>query len=280
MLSYRHSYHAGNFADVLKHTVQSLIIEALKQKPKPFVYQDTHSAAGRYHLKDSHGEKTGEYREGIARLWQRSDIPALMEPYMRTVQQLNPNGELAYYPGSPKIAKLLMGQEDKLELTELHPTDFKLLKQEFDRDRKVRVQQMDGYQGLKAMLPPVQRRGLILIDPPYEIKTEYRQAVQGIKAGHKRFATGIYALWYPVLTRSQVNSLCQDLASQEIKNILRIELCVAGDTAGHGMTGSGMLVVNPPWKLFEQMQTLLPWLNKELQQDQGAHYTLEWLVEE
>ena len=280
MLSYRHSYHAGNFADVLKHSVQSLIIEALKQKPKAFVYQDTHSAAGRYHLKDSHGEKTGEYREGIARLWLRKDLPTLLEPYLQTVRQLNPNGELAYYPGSPKIARLLMGQEDKLELTELHPTDYKLLQQEFARDKKVRIQQMDGYQGLKAMLPPPQRRGLVLIDPPYEIKTEYQQAVQGIKQGYKRFATGIYALWYPVLTRSQVNNLCEDLAGQGIRKILRIESCVAGDTPGRGMTGSGMLVVNPPWKLYEQMQELLPWLTQELRQDDGAHWTLEWLVEE
>lgn len=280
MLSYRHSFHAGNFADVLKHTVQSLIIESLKQKPKPFVYHDTHSAAGRYDLGDDKSEKTGEYKEGIARLWHRNDIPELMEPYLATVKALNPDGELKFYPGSPRVAKQLMEQANRLELTELHPTDIELLKQEFKGDRKVRIQQLDGYLGLKAMLPPAQRRALVLIDPPYELKTEHNDAIKGIVESHKRFATGIYALWYPVVSRAQVSRFCEKFAAQGIGNILRIEMCVKQDTKEFGMTGSGMIIVNPPWKLEQQMQQLLPWLTTQLKQDEGAHFTIEWLVAE
>lgn len=280
MLSYRHSFHAGNFADVLKHTVQSLIIEALKQKPKPFVYFDTHSAAGRYNLNDAKSEKTGEYKQGIARLWGRTDIPELMQPYIDTVEAINPDGDLNYYPGSPLVAKSLIGHHNRLELTELHPTDLELLQQEFAGDRKVRIQKLDGYKGLKAGLPPAQRRALVLIDPPYELKTEHNDAIAGIKESHRRFATGIYALWYPMVSRAQVNRFCNDFANQGIRNILRIELCAKADTEGFGMTGSGMIVVNPPWKLYQQMEQLLPWLTEQLAQDSGAEYTLEWLVEE
>ncbi|NRA53486.1 MAG: 23S rRNA (adenine(2030)-N(6))-methyltransferase RlmJ [Gammaproteobacteria bacterium] len=280
MLSYRHSFHAGNFADVLKHTVQSLIIESLKQKPTPFVYHDTHSAAGRYDLRDAKSEKTGEYKEGIARLWHRDDIPDLMQPYIDTIEALNPNGDLTYYPGSPMVAWQLMEQQNRLELTELHPTDIELLRQEFAGQRKVRIQQIDGYKGLKGAMPPAQRRALVLIDPPYELKTEHDDAIKGIVESHRRFATGIYALWYPVVSRAQVERFCQKFSEQGIKKILRIELCVKGDTNEFGMTGSGMIIVNPPWKLEQQMRELLPWLTKQLKQDNSAHFTLEWLVEE
>lgn len=280
MLSYRHSFHAGNFADVLKHTVQSLIIESLKQKPKPFVYHDTHSAAGRYDLRDEKSQKTGEYKEGIARLWHRNDIPELMHPYIDTVEALNPNGDLKYYPGSPMVAKGLIGHANRLELTELHPTDIKLLRQEFAGDRKVRIEQVDGYKGLNGKMPPAQRRALVLIDPPYELKTEHDDAIRGIKDAHKKFATGIYALWYPMVSRAQVNRFCQKFADQDIRNILRIEMCVKQDTNEFGMTGSGMIIVNPPWKLEQQMKELLPWLTKQLKQDDTAHFTIEWLVEE
>lgn len=280
MLSYRHSFHAGNFADVLKHTVQSLIIEALKQKPKPFVYFDTHSAAGRYDLNDTKSEKTGEYKEGIGRLWGREDIPDLMQPYIDAVEAINPDGDLNYYPGSPLVAKYLIGNANRLELTELHPTDLELLQQEFAGDRKVRIQKLDGYKGLKAGLPPAQRRALVLIDPPYELKNEHSDAIVGIKESHRRFATGIYSLWYPMVSRAQVERFCEKFADQGIRNILRIELCVKEDSDGYGMTGSGMIVVNPPWKLVQQMEQLLPWLTKLLAQDTHAKFTLEWLVEE
>lgn len=198
MLSYRHSFHAGNHADVLKHTVQSLIITALKGKEKPFLYLDTHAGAGRYQLSGEHAERTGEYLEGIAKLWQRDDIPEALTPYLNAVKAYNSNGTLRLYPGSPLIARQLLREQDSINLTELHPSDFPLLRCEFQRDSRAKVVREDGYQQLKSQLPPASRRGFILIDPPYELKTDYQAMVKGIQEGYKRFATGVYALWYPV----------------------------------------------------------------------------------
>jgi 23S rRNA (adenine2030-N6)-methyltransferase len=195
MLSYRHSFHAGNHADVLKHTVQSLIIESLKEKEKPFLYLDTHAGAGRYQLSGEHAERTGEYLEGIARIWQQDDLPAELEPYIGVVNHFNRNGQLRYYPGSPLIARQLLREQDSIQLTELHPSDSRCCVLN-SRKTAAPAWKADGYQQLKAKLPPVSRRGLVLIDPPYEIKTDYQAVVTGIHEGYKRFATGTYALWY------------------------------------------------------------------------------------
>lgn len=280
MLSYRHSFHAGNHADVLKHTVQSLIIEALKEKEKPFLYLDTHSGAGRYQLSSEHAEKTGEYLEGIARLWQRDDIPEALAPYLDAVRAFNHSGQLRYYPGSPLIARLLLRAQDKLHLTELHPSDYPLLRQEFQKDERARVLRDDGYQQLKAQLPPDSRRGLILIDPPYEMKTDYQDVVKGIQEGYKRFATGVYALWYPVVLRQQTKRMIRDLQETGIRRILQIELAVRPDSDQRGMTASGMIVINPPWKLEQQMRELLPWLHQALVPSGTGHTHLEWIVPE
>ncbi|EOC1312016.1 23S rRNA (adenine(2030)-N(6))-methyltransferase RlmJ [Cronobacter turicensis] len=280
MLSYRHSFHAGNHADVLKHTVQSLIIESLKEKEKPFLYLDTHAGAGRYLLSGEHAERTGEYLEGIARIWQRDDLPAELEPYISAVSHFNRSGQLRYYPGSPLIARQLLRPQDSLQLTELHPSDFPLLRGEFQKDERARVERADGYQQLKSKLPPASRRGLILIDPPYEIKTDYQAVVQGINEGYKRFATGVYALWYPVVLRNQIKRMMNDLESTGIRRILQIELAVRPDSDQRGMTASGMVVINPPWKLEQQMATLLPWLHKALVPAGTGHTTLKWVVPE
>jgi 23S rRNA (adenine2030-N6)-methyltransferase len=280
MLSYRHSFHAGNHADVLKHTVQSLIIEALKEKEKPFLYLDTHAGAGRYQLSGEHAERTGEYLEGIARLWQCDDIPETLTPYLDAVKAFNPGGQLRYYPGSPLIARHLLRPQDKLQLTELHPSDYPLLRGEFSKDKRAMVSRGDGYQQLKAKLPPVSRRGLILIDPPYEIKTDYQAVVQGISDGYKRFATGVYALWYPVVLRQQIKRMIHDLEETGIRRILQIELAVRPDSDQRGMSASGMIVINPPWKLEQQMAELLPWLHARLVPEGIGHTTLDWIVPE
>lgn len=280
MLSYRHSFHAGNHADVLKHTVQSLIIEALKEKDKPFLYLDTHAGAGRYQLSGEHAERTGEYLDGIARLWQRDDLPTELAPYLNTVAHINRSGTLRYYPGSPLIARHLLREQDALQLTELHPTDYPLLRAEFKNDPRVRVEREDGYQQLKAKLPPVSRRGLILIDPPYEIKNDYQVVVNCIADGYKRFATGVYALWYPVVLRQQIKRLISNLESNGIRRILQMELAVRPDSDRRGMTASGMIVVNPPWKLEQQMTTLLPWLHRVLVPTGTGNTTLNWIVPE
>lgn len=280
MLSYRHCFHAGNHADVLKHVVQSLIIESLKIKEKPFLYLDTHSGAGRYHLSGEHAERTGEYLEGIARIWQRNDIPEELAAYMDVVKALNPQGTLRYYPGSPLIARHLLREHDELNLSELHPSDFPLLRTEFSRDRRARVMREDGFQQLKSKLPPKSRRGFVLIDPPYELKSDYQNVVQGIQEGYKRFATGTYALWYPVVLRQQIKRLVKGLEATGIRKILQIELGVRPDSDQRGMTASGMIVINPPWKLEQQMKAVLPWLHQVLVPEGTGHTSVEWIVPE
>ena len=280
MLSYRHSFHAGNHADVLKHIVQTLIIESLKEKEKPFLYLDTHAGAGRYQLTNAHATRTGEYLEGIARLWQQEEVPELILPYLEAVSSLNTSDELRYYPGSPLLAAKLLREQDLLMLTELHPTDFPLLRTEFSRDKRVRVCREDGFGQLKSKLPPASRRGFALIDPPYELKQDYSAVVKGIVEGYKRFATGTYAIWYPVVHRQQIKRMLKELEATGIRKILQIELAVKPDSDQLGMTASGMIVINPPWKLASQMASILPWLHKTLVPEGTGHTLVEWVVPE
>ncbi|EIF5160503.1 TPA: 23S rRNA (adenine(2030)-N(6))-methyltransferase RlmJ [Vibrio cholerae] len=279
MLSYRHSFHAGNHADVLKHIVQSLILNSLQQKEKPFVYHDTHSGVGRYDLTHEWSEKTGEYKQGIARIWQQDNIPAELDSYLDAIRQLNQGETLRYYPGSPRVARAHLREQDRMVLTELHPSDYPLLVQEFHRDRQVSIYKEDGFARLKASLPPQERRGLVLIDPPYELAKEYRDVVRAIAQSYKRWATGIYAIWYPVVNRCDIDDMLEGLQGLEIRKILQIELGVAPDTNERGMTASGMIVINPPWTLESQMQTILPFLKQAIAPATG-HYKVEWVVPE
>lgn len=279
MLSYRHSFHAGNHADVVKHIVQSLILDALKQKDKPFVYHDTHSGVGRYDLQDERSEKTGEFKQGIARIWQRDDIPADIASYIDAIKVLNQGDELRYYPGSPKVARAQIREQDRMVLTELHPSDFPLLLQEFRGDRQVKIYKEDAFARLKASLPPKERRGVVLIDPPYELKHEYMDVVKAIDESYKRWATGTYAIWYPVVYRANIDKMLSGLEALGIRKILQIELGVEPDTEERGMTASGMIVINPPWKLEGQMQAILPWLKEAIAPTHG-HCKVEWVVPE
>ncbi|HBH7052198.1 TPA: 23S rRNA (adenine(2030)-N(6))-methyltransferase RlmJ [Morganella morganii] len=280
MLSYRHSFHAGNHADVLKHTVQSLIIESLKEKDKPFLYLDTHAGAGRYQLSGEHAERTGEYLEGIARIWAQESVPEELKTYLEAVSALNPRGDLRFYPGSPLIAAHLLRDHDKLNISELHPSDFPLLRNEFSRDNRARVVREDGYQQLKSQLPPSSRRGFVLIDPPYELKSDYQAVVKGIQEGHRRFATGTYAVWYPVVLRQQIKRMVKDFQATGIRKILQIELAVRPDSDQRGMTASGMIVINPPWKLESQMKSVLPWLHNVLIPEGTGHTLVDWITPE
>lgn len=279
MLSYRHSFHAGNHADVLKHIVQSLILNALNQKEKPYLYHDTHSGVGRYDLTHEWSEKTGEYKQGIARLWQANNLPEEIQTYLEAVQSLNQDSSLRYYPGSPRVARAHIRKQDRMVLTELHPSDHPLLEQEFHRDRQVSIYKEDGFQRLKASLPPKERRGLVLIDPPYELAHEYRDVVNAIAQSHKRWATGVYAIWYPVVNRHDIDDMLSGLEKLGIRKILQIELGVSADTNERGMTASGMIVINPPWKLESQMKEILPYL-KEVIAPVTGHFKVEWIVPE
>ena len=281
MLSYRHSFHAGNHADVLKHIVLMLIIESLQQKEKGFYYLDTHSGAGRYRLFSQEAEKTAEYVDGIGRLWEREDLPQEVARYVALIKKLNYGGkELRYYAGSPLLAANLLRPQDRALMVELHPSDFPLLRNNFKEFENVTVKIGDGFQQVKATLPPKERRGLVLIDPPYELKEDYDLVVKAIEEGYKRFATGVYAIWYPVVLRQQTKRIVKGLEASGIRKILQIELAVRPDSDQRGMTASGMIVVNPPWTLEQQMKSILPYLTTALVPQGTSSWSVNWITPE
>ncbi|AWW58844.1 putative DNA (exogenous) processing protein [Pasteurella multocida subsp. multocida str. Anand1_buffalo] len=281
MLSYRHSFHAGNHADVLKHLVLMLIIENLQQKEKGFYYLDTHAGVGRYRLFSEEAEKTAEFEQGIARLWQRDDLPEEVARYIKLIKQVNYGGKaLRYYAGSPLIAAKMLRPQDRALLTELHPSDYPLLRNNFKEFDNVTTKRYNGFQQLKATLPPKERRGLVLIDPPYELKEDYDLVVNAIEEGYKRFATGIYAIWYPVVLRQQTKRILKGLEKTGIRKILQIELAVRPDSDQRGMTASGMIVINPPWTLTQQMQNILPYLTNVLVPEGTGSWTVKWVTPE
>ncbi|HDR1160957.1 TPA: 23S rRNA (adenine(2030)-N(6))-methyltransferase RlmJ [Pasteurella multocida] len=281
MLSYRHSFHAGNHADVLKHLVLMLIIENLQQKEKGFYYLDTHAGVGRYRLFSEEAEKTAEFEQGIACLWQRDDLPEEVARYIKLIKQVNYGGKaLRYYAGSPLIAAKMLRPQDRALLTELHPSDYPLLRNNFKEFDNVTTKRDNGFQQLKATLPPKERRGLVLIDPPYELKEDYGLVVNAIEEGYKRFATGIYAIWYPVVLRQQTKRILKGLEKTGIRKILQIELAVRPDSDQRGMTASGMIVINPPWTLTQQMQNILPYLTNVLVPEGTGSWTVKWITPE
>jgi len=280
MLSYRHSYHAGNYADVLKHTVLIHILEHLKQKQKPFCYVDTHAGAGAYSLQSEQAEKTQEYKQGIAELWDKTDLPPSIQHYIEQIKQANSNGNLTHYLGSPKIAQQRLRSQDQLKLYELHNTEVELLKEQMGHDRRVQIFHEDGFKHCVGLMPPQQRRGLVLIDPSYEIKTEYQQVFELLEQLHKRFATGTYALWYPVVDRERIDNLERMIKASTLSNVQLFELAQSPDSEIHGMTASGMIVVNPPWTLKNTMQEALPYLAEHLGQNKAGSYRIEQLKAE
>ena len=224
MLSYRHSFHAGNFADVLKHTVATSIINYMLKKDKPLCYLDTHSGCGAYSLHSDEALKTNEFSNGIGQLWGRRDLPAPVAAYLEQVVEFNAQSKLEFYPGSPSIALQMLRANDRLFLFELHPNEFTNMRKNFSGNRQIKMANSDGLKGLIANMPPKERRGFILIDPSYEIKSEYREVVDILIKAYKRFATGTYALWYPVVERSTIDKMEQELSSSGIKNIELFEL--------------------------------------------------------
>ena len=279
MLSYRHGFHAGNFADVLKHNLLCLTIAEFKKKDKPFVYIDTHSGAGAYSLQSPFAEKTGEYRQGIGRLYPSQSSHPLLESYVAAVRSLNTGNKLSHYPGSPEFVRALMRSQDRMQLSELHGSDFAVLQDRYRNDRQISVAQEDGLKNLMKKLPPVQKRGLIFIDPSYEVKEDYSRVVETLVKAYRRFATGVYCLWYPVIRRETVDNLLTELAETGIRKQLRVEHCVLPDSEEQGMTGSGLLFINPPWQLENQARELLPWLNDRLTDGTGT-WSVDWLVPE
>lgn len=270
MLSYQHGYHAGNHADVLKHAVLIALLEHLARKAKPFSYIDTHAGAGLYDLREREARKNREFESGIGRLWNRDDLPPLLARYVAAVRACNDaTGRLKVYPGSPRIALTLLRPDDPVDLFELHAAEARRLERALGERPRMRVRQEDGFTGCIGLLPPPSRRGLVLVDPPYEVKADFAAVVKTLKDAHKRFATGTFAIWYPVTTRERVDRLCRQLRATGIRDLHRFELCIAPDSEDFGLTGSGMLVVRPAFTLHEQMAQVLPFLATVLGDGQG-----------
>lgn len=274
MLSYRHAYHAGNHADILKHWVQVLCLQYMKKKDKPFFYIDTHAGAGLYALYEGFAQKTGEYRDGIGRLWVQKKVPDVFADYMECVRRQN-EASLKFYPGSPLVAAQLLREDDRLRVVEMHTSDLKHLEKNLADDPRVQVIDGDGFEQIKALLPPPTRRGLILMDPPYELKEDYRRVLTALREGLKRFATGTYLIWYPLLNANYSQRFVSQLQGLPCDDWLNVQLQVCEMPSGHGMYGSGMFVINPPYVLREQLREGLPWLVKLLAQGDGADHRLE-----
>ena len=275
MLSYRHSYHAGNHADVLKHIVLIEILKHLIKKEGAFDYIDTHAGAGMYNLKSDHSNKLQEHAHGIAKLTEKH-WPELAI-YFEILKTCNPQKTLQFYPGSPMIARHFLRSQDKAWLYELHSTDAELLAKNMAHVKRVRVMREDGFKGLLSLLPPVSRRAVVLIDPSYEIKTDYKHVFETLFYAYKKFPTAVYALWYPVIDRKLIDALERKFIKSGIKNIQSFELAIAEDQIGSGMSASGIIVINPPWTLMDAMSDILPKLVTTLG-GEGAFYKCNTLT--
>lgn len=280
MLSYRHAFHAGNFADVLKHLVLLECLNYLKQKEKPFVYYDTHAGPGMYALDSDFARQTHEFESGIAKLWTEEALPEALLPYLELIEAINDGDELTRYPGSPAIAQQLLREQDRLLLCELHTTEIAELEALCRVDPRAEVWNADGFTRTMKLLPPRERRGLILTDPSYELKEDYERVVEFIATAHRKFAQGLYLIWYPVVERSRIDWMEAALKQSGIRDIQLFELGIASDSDGRGMTSSGMIVINPPWTLKQRMAPALDFLVDKLGIDGNGFARVEQLVDE
>jgi len=285
MLSYRHVFHAGNHADVLKHCVLLAVLDYLNKKDKPYWVIDTHAGAGGYRLDAGRAQTHAEWQDGIGRLWHRDDLPPLVARYVAAVKADNQDGRPRRYPGSPLLALRALRASDRLRLFELHPADVKLLAQNVaaatpDALERAHIRQEDGFTGLLALLPPPPRRALILIDPAYEDKRDYARVVTCVKEGLQRFANGVFMIWYPLLQRNESLTLAaklKKLAPDWLHATLQVR-SPAPD--GMGMHGSGVFLINPPWPLAAMLEETLPWLAAALAGDtSNADAARRWSVE-
>ena len=280
MLAYRHAFHAGNHADVLKHAVLVAVLRHMNQKDKAWRLLDTHAGAGAYALNAPQAQKRAEFAQGIGRLWDAKDLPPMLADYLAQVRAINPDGALHLYPGSPRITRGLMRPQDQLRLCEMHTTDHNLLSQAFAGDEQVQVVHGDGFAAIRAQLPPPSRRGVLLIDPSYEIKTDYAAVVAACREALTRFAECVVLVWYPELTLRESTQLPGKLKAvaqaQARKGWLHARLTVAEpDPQGFGLFGSGMFVINPPHTLKPALQAALPVLAQRLGRFDGAAGRLE-----
>ncbi|KQQ57715.1 lactate dehydrogenase [Pseudomonas sp. Leaf129] len=279
-MNYRHAFHAGNHADVFKHIVLTRLIALMSRKEQPFAYIDTHAGLGLYDLSGDQATRTGEWLEGIARLWQATDRPALTDDYVKVINRLNAEGELRYYPGSPELARRLMRQQDRVLLNEKHPDDGQLLKDNMKKDPRVAVHLGEGWHVPRALLPVAEKRAVMLIDPPFEQLDELQRCAKAMKETIGRMRQTVAAIWYPIKDDARaLKRFYQELTSSGAPKLLRVELLVHPLDTPQSLNGSGLVISNPPWGLEEELNTLMPWLANLLGQSQGG-WKMDWLIAE
>ena len=275
MLAYRHAFHAGNHADVLKHITLMLLLRHMNAKDKPYRYIDTHAGAGGYSLEGQYAQKKGEYERGVARLWARDDLPPVVADYVELVRRFNPDGLLTQYPGSPALAQMLLRSEDQMRLFELHPTDHRILASFVGEAPGATVYRADGFDGLKGQVPPPTRRALVMLDPSYEGTADYLKVVASLREAMERFATGVYMVWYPQVQKVEAAQLPKRLQALAPKSWLHARMTVQQpDSQGFGLAGSGVFIINPPHTLHAELQAVLPFLTQALAQYDGASQLL------
>lgn len=277
-MNYRHAYHAGNFADVLKHLVLTLVIEHMKLKPAPFRVIDTHAGVGLYDLTSLEAAKTGEWQGGIGRILAEpvpGDAGAILAPYLDTINSENPGGTFSYYPGSPLIARRLLRGQDVLVANELHPEDHASLARQFARDGQTKILNLDGWTALKSLLPPKERRGVILIDPPFEEAGELDRLVTGLEAALRRFATGTFMLWYPVKALRPIDRFLAAISALRLEKILVVELFIRPPADPDRLNGTGLVVINPPFTLADRLNAVMPELVRRMAVESGAFFVID-----
>lgn len=294
-MNYRHHFHAGNFADVVKHVLLVQLVGALQQKPKGFLYLDTHAGRGAYDLTAATVgttlARTPEWPDGIGRIWAKSDPPKAVAEYIRLIREFDrAHGNLdptpRFYPGSPWIAGAMARPEDRLALCEKHPAEFSALQREFEgamrtgARARVSTHEMDGYVAIRAMLPPAEKRALVLIDPPYEAQDEFQQVTEALRDGLRRLPSAVFAIWYPLTERARVQEFLGSVVALEPPPTLVAELAIAPDHSIRKLKGCGLAIVNPPWKFAAEATPVLEYLAPVLAQEPGGGVRVTWLVEE
>lgn len=277
-MNYRHSYHAGNHADVFKHAILLRMATLMQRKNTPYCYLDSHAGTAMYDLQGEAAGKTGEYRDGIARLWERDDLPDMFAELRDAVAAHNPDAALRYYPGSPQLIADSLREQDRMILSELHPEDAAILRSHFNHDPRIAVHQRDGYELAKAFLPVAEKRALWLLDPPFEKENELARCLASMQIAIQRMRQTVIALWYPIKDQRLLRDFYRQISDAGLPKVLRVELNVRPVDNQLGLNGSGLMLVNPPWPLWEELETALPWLAGMLAQSGEGECRMDWLA--
>lgn len=277
-MNYRHSFHAGNHADVLKHAILLRMVTLMQRKEAPLCYLDSHAGTALYDLQGEDAGRTGEYLDGIGRLWERDDLPGLLADYRDVVARHNPKGELQLYPGSPQLIADVLREQDRMILSELHPEDAQTLKNHFADEPRIAVHQRDGYELPKAFLPVAEKRALWLIDPPFEKGDDLQRCLQAVQQGVQRMRQTVIALWYPIKDQRLLRDFYRQISEAELPKVLRVELNVRPADTSLGLNGSGLMLINLPWPLWEELEQVLPWLAPQFAQSGPGDWRMDWLV--